>query len=218
MEELEGVARVRKRVVRWGKKGGGRGSERKQKSLWCAARVRGGARRKAVWGAPLPNPSLFPSLALSLFPSSRPSSLRHILCKPRDMQCNRFNNGAAVMAAGRSPEARKLLFFAACVPLRATLAVGVMALTAHLPRWCAAAAIPAGLALFIYNTVLQERAACRWWYPGTTAILGLAAAGTGVLVLLRRASANLLGGLLLAQVASGVASAIVEKPWDAPRP
>jgi len=119
------------------------------------------------------------------------------------------------MRAGKLPSQRRLLFFSVCVPVRLTIAVALIAVGALWPRTTAVCAIVAGLAIAIYNFILQEDAGCRWWFPGGSAALGVAAVILGALVLAKRASPTLMGGLLLAQVAGGLGAALVLKPWSA---
>jgi len=131
-----------------------------------------------------------------------------------DERCTPYNNGAAVMAAGRTPSQRRMLFFSTCVPLRLGLSAAVFAAGVFFPRATAVTGIVAGCIIAVYNFVLQERSGCRWWFPGGTAALGVAAAIIGALVLVGRAPATLLGGVMLAQVTGGVAGALATRPWN----
>ena len=131
-------------------------------------------------------------------------------------RCTALNNGAAIMRSAHTPAQRSRLFFAICLPTRLLLSAGTLALGALFPRATAIAAIVVGSISAIYNSVLQEHAGCRWWFPGGTAALGAAAVAIGVLVLTRRASATLLGGLVLAHAAGGAAAALALSPWSPP--
>jgi energy-converting hydrogenase Eha subunit G len=105
------------------------------------------------------------------------------------------------------------LYFAACVPTRLALAVAVIVMGVYLPRVTGVAAIVAGTGVAIYNAILQERRACRWWHPNSSTVVAVAAILAGALVLAHRAPAVLVGALLMAHVVAGVALALQIRPW-----
>jgi hypothetical protein len=117
------------------------------------------------------------------------------------------------MRQGKTPSQRRILFFTVCLPLRLVLAILVIVAGVYVPRTTAVAAILLGFSVAVFNTVLQERRGCRWWYPGSNAALGAAAVLVGILVLTRRAPAVLIGALMVAQVVTGLVLALQLQPW-----
>lgn len=128
------------------------------------------------------------------------------------MEC--ATNGGYFANHGSSPERRQKLFYGVCIPVRLALVIGVFAAAYHIPIITAWAAIVIGCIVVLRNMFVER--GCRWWTPSTATIIGGAAVLVGALVVMKIDGVTplLLGGLLLAHLATGVVHSIQVKPWD----